>query len=341
MKHSTHIAQQKINKDITNNMTIISEKILVIKLSALGDFIQAMGPMAAIRKHHPSAKITLLTTSPFKKFAQECGYFDDIILDKRPKWYQLNGWFALRKTLITGHYTRVYDLQNNDRSALYFNLFPHHKKPEWVRVARGASHRNTSPERTAGHAFDGHKQNLELAGIQNITVDPLEWMKGDISTFALSKPYILLAPGCAPNRPEKRWPAEKFGALANALNDLGYQPVIIGTAAEQEAMDVIATMCPNALNLGMQTSLYQIAELARGATAAIGNDTGPMHLIGVTNCPCLVLFSQHSNPVQHAPKGDFIEVIQVKKLNDLTNETVIKKLSPLLELKGKTNKIIY
>ncbi|MEP0337122.1 MAG: lipopolysaccharide heptosyltransferase family protein, partial [Alphaproteobacteria bacterium] len=38
--------------------------ILVIKLSALGDFVQALGPMQAIRAHHPGARVDLLTTPP-------------------------------------------------------------------------------------------------------------------------------------------------------------------------------------------------------------------------------------------------------------------------------------
>ncbi|HZT52668.1 MAG TPA: ADP-heptose--LPS heptosyltransferase, partial [Stellaceae bacterium] len=40
-------------------------RILVIKLGALGDFVQAMGPAAAIRAHHPRAEITLLTAAPY------------------------------------------------------------------------------------------------------------------------------------------------------------------------------------------------------------------------------------------------------------------------------------
>ena len=65
-------------------MATQNEKILVIKLGALGDFIQALGPMAAIRKHHPDAHITILTTKPFENFAKDCGYFDEIWLDERP-----------------------------------------------------------------------------------------------------------------------------------------------------------------------------------------------------------------------------------------------------------------
>ncbi|MEC9235109.1 MAG: hypothetical protein VX803_02555, partial [Pseudomonadota bacterium] len=92
-----------------------NEHILVIKLSALGDFIQALGPMKAIRAHHPDAKITLLTTKAFKNFGEECGYFDDVWIDERPKWFNLSGWANLSRRLNNAGITRVYDLQNNDR----------------------------------------------------------------------------------------------------------------------------------------------------------------------------------------------------------------------------------
>lgn len=302
--------------------------ILVIKLSALGDFIQALGPMAAIRKAHKDAHITLLTTKPFAGFAEECGYFDDVWIDTRPKLLNLKSWATLRQKLNTGKFTRVYDLQNNDRTALYFKLFKTGNRPEWVGAAPGASHRNASPERTAGHAFDGHIQTLGLAGITNVKVDSLEWMKGDLSTFALKTPYVLLIPGSAPERPEKRWPADKYGRLAKMIASMGYQPVLIGTQAESDATQIIAQSCPESLDLTGRTNLHQIATLARKAAAAIGNDTGPMHLIGATGCPCLVLFSGHSDPVRHAPKGDNVDVLQKNELKDLKSEEVIKNFKP-------------
>jgi len=306
------------------------QNILVIKLGALGDFIQATGPMAAIRKHHKDAHITLLTTAPFEAMGRECGYFDAIQIDERPKWYQLGGWLKLRQSLIAGGYDRVYDLQNNDRSSLYFQLLPKSKRPEWVGIAKGASHRNISPERTAGHAFDGHVQTLALAGIKDVKVDPLQWMQADISDLGLQKPYILLAPGSAPDRPEKRWPAQHFGELAQQLHALGYQPVLLGTKAEQDVTDAIAALCPKALNLNSRTSLYQIAALGRDAALAIGNDTGPMHLVGATRCPCLVLFSQHSNPVRHAPKGDHVQILQKEELADLGVSKVLQTVQKIL-----------
>ncbi|MGH1376009.1 MAG: glycosyltransferase family 9 protein [Alphaproteobacteria bacterium] len=300
----------------------ISEKILVIKLSALGDFIQALGPMAAIRKHHPNAHITLLTTKMFKVFGERCGYFDDIQIDARPGALDLVGWLSLRKRLRQGDFSRAYDLQNNDRSCNYYKLFS--SKPEWVGIARGASHRNTSPDRTAGHAFDGHCQTLGLAGISTVSVDDMSWVKEDISRFNLQKPYVIFVPGSAPQHPQKRWPQESYGALAHKFVERGVQVVLLGTDAEKEVTDAISQICPQALNLTGQTSLFEIVTLAHGASGAIGNDTGPMHMIGPTGCRSLALFSSHSDPLRHAPKGKCVDTLQKDELSSLSVDCVLE-----------------
>ena len=300
-------------------------KILVIKLGALGDFVQALGPMAAIRRHHPQADITLLTTAPFVTFGRDCGYFNHIWIDERPRWHNIGGWLALRQKLNEAGFGRVYDLQNNDRTGLYFRLF--RQKPEWVGVASGASHRNDSPQRTAGPAFDGHAQTLKLAGIDDVALDDLSWIKGDITSFNLQKPYVLLVPGCAPSRPEKRWDPQNYGIIARTLYGWGYTPVIIGTAGEQDLARQIAYACPQAVDLTGKTALTDIVLLAREAAAAIGNDTGPMHLIAPTGCPCYVLFSQHSNPDRHAPPGPYVSVIRTGDLSTLPPDEVLRTLS--------------
>lgn len=304
-------------------------KILVIKLGALGDFIQALGPMAAIRKQHPGAHITLLTTNSFRKFAERSGYFNEIWMDEKPGMLNIGGWVNLRGKLNNAKFDRVYDLQNNDRTSFYFRLFG--RKPEWVGVAKGASHRNDSPERTKGHAFDGHVQTLGLTGIQNIEVDDLSWIKEDLSGFALERSYVLLVPGCAPEHPYKRWPAKKYTQFAKFIGAWGYQPVLLGTQDEAEINREIANACSMALDLTGQTSLFQIAALAQGAAAAVGNDTGPMHIIAATGCPSLVLFSAHSNPLRHAPKANAVDYLQEASLENLSVEAVLGKFRPRFE----------
>ena len=302
--------------------------ILVIKLGALGDFIQALGPMAAIRQHHPDAHITLLTSRAYKDFGASCGYFNEIWTDRKPKWHQPHLWITLRDQLNSQGFTRVYDLQNNDRSRFYFKLFS--PRPEWVGTAKGASHCNSSAARTRGHAFDGHIQTLALAGIHNIKIDRLDWMKDSIAHFSVPDPYVLIVPGSAPTRPEKRWPKEHYTALCQELVKNGQTPVLIGTKDEKAITDYIAENVPEAHNLNNQTSLSQIAVLSRGAAGATGNDTGPMHLIAATGCPTLALFCGTSHKVKHAPRGDHVQILQEDNLKDLSPKNATEGLRSLI-----------
>ena len=308
-------------------MAAHKEKILVIKLGALGDFVQALGPMAAIRKHHPDADITLMTTSPFISFGQKCGYFDHIWDHTRPKWKNWGSWLTLRKQLNSAGFTRVYDLQNNDRTALYLKLFSARNKPEWVGAAKGASHHCDAPERTAGSALNGHIQTLAQASINDVRIDTMDWIESDTKElFDQTEPYVLFVPGSAPQHPYKRWPAENYGHLARLIHGWGYRPVIIGTLEEKEIATNIKKVFPHAIDLTGQTTLFDIVVLARNAAAAIGNDTGPMHLIAPTSCPSWVLFSEHSNPTRHAPQGRSVKTIQRDNLDTLSVNDVLSEL---------------
>ncbi|MCB1556127.1 MAG: glycosyltransferase family 9 protein [Alphaproteobacteria bacterium] len=311
------------------------ENILVIKLGALGDFIQALGAMAGIRRHHPAARITLLTTPPFVALAEKSGYVDQVMVDRRPKWWDGAGWLSLARRLNDGRFSRVYDLQNNDRTALYFRLFRKRKRLEWVGAAPGASHQNVSPERTKGHSFDGHVQTLALAGIRDLLFDDLSWMESDLTRFNIPRPYVLMVPGCAPQHPHKRWPAAFYAALACSLTRDNYHIAVVGSKDESPLAATICEACPAAMDLTGQTDLWDLPALARGAAGSVGNDTGPMHIIGATGCPSLVLFSKAGNPARHAPKGACVAVLQEPDLADLSPARVEETLYPLLRTNEK------
>ena len=99
-----------------------AEQVLVIKLGALGDVVQATGPFAAIRGHHPNAHITLLTAPVFRDFLAASNWFDEVWVDSRPSWKNWRDWHRLRFQLRGAQFDRVYDLQTSDRSNLYFHL---------------------------------------------------------------------------------------------------------------------------------------------------------------------------------------------------------------------------
>jgi len=290
-------------------------KILVIKHSALGDIILATAPFAAIRQAHSQAHIVLLTTKPYAQLLEKSGYFDEVWVDTRPKLYQVASLYKLIKKISDAGFERVYDLQTSSRSSLYFHLFP--KKPEWSGIASGASHCHNTIERTSLHTIERQKQQLSVAGINNVPTPCLDWLTADISQFNLPEKYALLVAGGSPHRPEKRLPAEGYGKFANWLVGQGITPLLIGTQAESEVITEIEQACPQAINLLGKTNFAEIAELARNATLAVGNDTGPIHIIAATKCPVLVLFSKFSNPDLCAPRGDNVSIIRKTHLAEL------------------------
>jgi ADP-heptose:LPS heptosyltransferase len=304
-------------------------RILVIKHGALGDIVLATGPFAAIREQHKQDHITLLTTPPYAEMLKTSGYFDELWIDTRPKLYNIFAFFKLIEKIRRGQFTRIYDLQTSERTAWYFNLL-REPKPEWIGTVKGASHRHDTPERTGLHTVERQKQQLLVAGIAQLPKPNVDWLQSDISRFDLPERYVLIASGGSSHRPGKRWPASHYGALCNWLVKKKLTPVLIGTSAEASVLSTIEAICPDIINLQGQTGFADIAMLARGAVCAVGNDTGPIHLIATAGCPTLVLFSQFSNPVLCAPRGKSVSILQEDNLADLLPKAVIPELEKLL-----------
>lgn len=302
-------------------MTAAPRKILVIKLSALGDFVQALGPCAAIRHAHNVAHITLLTTAPYADFGASSGYFDAVRTDKRPRWWQLSAWFALKRWLNDNSFDRVYDLQTSDRSSIYFRML-RRPKPDWSGIVPGCSLPHVNPLRDYMHTIDRQREQLAMAGIENVPAPNFDWIEGNTEKFQLPTKFILLVPGGSAGRPAKRWPTAHYIDLAKKLAAKGYTPALIGTGEEAERNAEIAEACPQTINLTNKTSLPDIAALARAAAGAVGNDNGPMHLIAATGCPSLVVYSSASDPALCAQRGPAVTILRRDNLVDLDSGEV-------------------
>lgn len=302
-------------------------RILVVKLGALGDFVQAMGPFAAIRRHHADARITLLTTQPYAALARASGYVDEIWIDPRSRLP--NRLLALRRRLRGAGFARVYDLQTSDRSSFYFRLFWPGPYPEWSGIAKGCSHPHANPGRDSLHTLERQAEQLRMAGIAEVAPPDLSWVEASVGKFGLSGRYALLIPGGAKHRPAKRWPGEHYIDLAHWLARQGITPVLIGTVAEADVLNAVAKACPEVRSLIGQTDFLDIVALARGGVCAVGNDTGPMHVAAVAGCPSVILYSAESDPALCAPKGPRVVVVRRPSLADLSSGDVDKILAAM------------
>jgi len=305
-------------------------RILVIKLSALGDFIQASGAMEAIARAHAGARLTLLTTPPYEGLGRAAGFFDEIWTDGRPAWTDLPAVAGLIGRLRRARFDRVYDLQGQSRTDRYFQLL-RPDPPEWCGAAWGCAFRHPQPLRQQRHIQDVLADQLALAGVRDIPRPHLRWLEGDAARFALPPAYVLLAPGGAAHRPQKRWPAPRFGELARRLAASGLTPVVLGHGAEEAALaQAIQAIEPATVSLVGETSFGDIAALARDARLAVGNDTGPMQIAASAGAPSLILFSADSDPAMSAPRasreGQTVETLRVEDLQDLSADVVAERL---------------
>lgn len=313
------------------------KRILIIKLGALGDAILALPAIERIRRAHPEAEITLLTTPPFAPLFEACPWVDRVEADGRPKG--LAAFLKLAARLRRARYDRVYDLQTSDRSAaLHWALTPF--PPQWSGIAPLASHRHRNPRRDFMHALEQKADQLKWAGIwPDAPTEPGTAPPPDL-TFALDParperrpeafglggaPYALLVPGGSAHRPEKRWPVERWAELAARLAAQGLQPAVVGGPQERE----LARAMPDALDLTGRTDFLQLAGLGAHAALAVGNDTGPTHILAAAGAPTLVLFSRYSDPALSAPRGRRVEVLRRDQLAELSVEAVFSAVESL------------
>jgi ADP-heptose:LPS heptosyltransferase len=301
----------------------VTRKILVIKLSALGDFVQALGPAAAIRQRHAADEITLLTSDAFRSLAQQSGFFDNIVVDTRPGPFEVARWAALRRVLRGGRFDRVYDLQTSDRSSLYSWLFLPGCSPEWSGIAWRCSHPHANLARHPQHTIDKQAEQLLMAGIHPTPLPFCCSSTRPLPAGLKQRAFFILIPGSSPRHRAKRWPASCYGEIARRLfQSTGIVPVIIGGSSEEALAVEIRAACPIAVDLVGRTELTSLVDLAGAAAFTIGNDTGATHIAAIGGQPVFVLFSDASDPGRCAPRGPQVHVLSSPCLEDLPVDEV-------------------
>lgn len=317
---------------------ITPSKVLVIKLSALGDFVLAFPAFSRIRAAHPEARITLLTTPPFAALARASPFFDEVETDGRPRGAL--AWLALVRRLRRERFDRVYDLQTNDRTNLLFQLL-RPSAPAWSGTAFGAALPHRNADRMRLHTLERQAEQLRDAGIwpdapvapQSAPPPDLSWMRLSATSEGQSggrrRPLVLLAPGSSAHRPAKRWPIERYAELAARMVDAEADVAVIGGPAESLLGAAISARSPATRDLTGRTDLVQIAALGARAALAVANDTGPAHLIAAAGAPTIVLFSGESDPALCAPRGR-VTVLAAPDLKQLGVESVWRAAMALL-----------
>ena len=303
------------------------QKILVIKLGALGDFILTTGMMKAIRKAYPEAHITLLTGAAYQSLARKSGFFDDIEIDNRT--HRLQDWIRIcKKILADQKWDMIFDLQISSRTRKKYYPIARFitKNPiNWALWCKGGFTVKSSPQKMPFWWGKTTFSNLKLSSCDN----SLDFCYGTYQGCQdLPEKYVLLIPGCSAAHPYKRWPAKFYAQVAKVLAEKGIYSLVIGTNDERKEIQEICEITPKALNFCNKSKLLDIPDLAHRASAVIGNDTGPMHMAELTDTPCFTLYCDRTKQaaLQRPNVTNFIG----QNIQDISAEDVLTKLLSVL-----------
>jgi ADP-heptose:LPS heptosyltransferase len=127
---------------------------------------------------------------------------------------------------------------------------------------------------------------------------------------ALPEPYVCLHPGA--RDPARRWAAERFARVGDALAGRGLHVVLTGSADERAVTQaLIGAMAMPAIDLSGQTSLGSLAAVIQGARLVVTNDTAASHLADALHTPSVVVFLA-SDPQRWAPLNRDLHRVLVK-----------------------------
>ena len=305
--------------------------IVVIKLSALGDLVQADGAMRDIRENHPDEQVTVMTTPPYRHYMRRCPWVDEVFIDPRASRFNIVEMIRLRKRLQRLPLSKVYDLQQVGRTRFYHRwLFP---RCWWMGDAPGCSAYLKRDEASvcAAEHFASHLQKAGLNVVHSLRGN-VSWMAEDVAPLLakerIEKGYVLLIPGTSSAYDNKRWP--HFHSLAEKLMRAGKEVVMVPGPAEL----ALCRSIPGKV-LVPENGFYDVfmlAGIARFASCVIGNDTGPTHIAAHMGVPGIALFGKHTPSYTTGIQYTRFAVMERSNLAGLSVEDVWQQLGPLLSV---------
>jgi len=290
--------------------------ILIIKLGSLGDVVQISGAIRDIREHHKNAKITILTTSKYLNLFRNCPYVDDCLEDERLPRYNIFYLLRLKKIINSLNFTKVYDLQNSNRTNFYkkflFNI------NEW------SSSKDIPENQYNNSVLKRFDEQLRKSNIQtHYTLKPdFSWAAERAINYKLNtdKKYILFFPFCSKELFHKRWPY--FSELINLIKQNHPQYELVVAPGPDEIEEAKSFNIKIALNENLPLDFFELASLIKKSHLVIANDTGPAHMAAHLGARGFALFGPHTTPEKVSIEREKFIALQTMDLKSLFADRV-------------------
>jgi heptosyltransferase I len=315
-------------------------KVLLIKLSAVGDVVHTIPVLNKLRRRYPAAQLDWLVTPAIAELLRHHPAITNVIEFEREAWSTpwrlapFASYARLAAKLRAAAYDLVVDMHGQLRTAT-------------LTLATGAPARigfdrprtsvwNASPrkfpEQARKHAWQGAREGSWLAYTHHIPVPTLDLHAVDrylnvgpilgfdrepadfyfpIPQSATSRVDALLSEHGAGRADivvmapgtvweTKHWGSDKFAAVAAHFLSKGLAVILIGSQRERVVCEEVAALAPGVVDLAGMTTLTELAALIRRSAVSVTNDSGPMHLAVALDRPVVSIFGP-TDPIWIGP----------------------------------------
>ncbi len=340
------------------------EKILIIKLSSIGDVVHTLPFVEVLKANYPEITIDWCVDEEISSILSHNPYLNRLIISKRNtwktymfhpmKWYDIiKELFLLIKELRELEYDIIIDLQGLLKSALIAGAskgkikigLDGAREYGWLFVDE------IVPVDYNQHAIDRYLQIATYLGCPFldwkwrlfIPDEDKEKVNNIISFVNKDNLPIIGINPCARWK-TKLWQIDKFSKLARGLIQSGLKPIFIGGEKDKKYIDSILAEANGAINMAGIFNLNQLSYFYSRCHAVISVDTGPMHIAVMAGCKVVAIFGP-TDPNRTGPYGSNHIIIKsdiscspcfkkkcdhIKCMNDIDASTVLHSTIKIL-----------
>jgi lipopolysaccharide heptosyltransferase I len=305
------------------------ERILIIRMSHIGDIIHTIPMLTALRQAFPTAHIGWLVEDYLAPMLYGLKSLDEVVLMPRrqirqtrsvAERFRLLG--GLLKRIRSRRYQVAIDVHGLTKSAAwsFFARIPiriGYDGKEGAEISRRLNNTLVLPEEDKRHIIDRNLCLIKPLGIENPEVRfemPVGWKAAErmeqwLGSFAGGIPPIIVSPGAG--WPTKCWAPERFGEAAGILAGKTKRPVVVlwGPGEESLRDTVLASAMSGRVVPAPKTDILEMMELIRRSSLVITNDTGPLHIAVALGIPSVSFFGP-SDADRNGPYGKRHRVVQ-------------------------------
>ncbi len=302
-------------------------RVLIVRLGAMGDILHALPAVTALRQAHPEWFLGWSVEPQWRELlcAGDCSVrgpqmpiVDAIHIVPAKQWARaplsattLRDFRRVRRELRETHYDVCVDLQGAVRSGVI---------ARWARSTRIIGEdkprepiaRWLFSERVKTQGVHVIEQAIEVTN--TVAHESLPSILPALPTDAraecladkIVKPLVLISPGAGWGA--KRWPVERYAAVARQLSRTGYNVVVNTGPGEESIAEELVRLSEGAAS-ALPLTLTELIALTHRASLVIAGDTGPLHLASALGKPVVGIFGP-TDPARNGPFGGSFRVLR-------------------------------